>query len=74
MPIAGQKYKIYFGWPSHHGKQALDADMWAASKPWVEKGIQKFNEFLARPEVRKTLKAMKLDNPYKCRSSQCAMT
>ena len=48
--------------------------MWAASKPWVEKGIQKFNEFLARPEVRKTLKAMKLDNPYKCRSSQCAMT
>jgi len=47
------------------GKQALDTGMWAASKPWVEKGIQKFNEFLARPEVRKTLKAMKIDNPYR---------
>ena len=47
------------------GKEALDAGAWAASKPWVEKGIQKFNEFLARPEVRKTFSTLKIDNPYK---------
>ena len=46
-------------------KEALDASMWTASKPWVEKGVQKFNDFLARPEVRKTLAALKIDNPYK---------
>ena len=47
------------------GKQALDSNMWTASKPWVEAGIRKLNEFLARPEVRKALSALKIDNPYK---------
>lgn len=46
------------------GKTALDADMWKASKPFVEKGIGKLNDFLARPEVRRALKALKIDNPY----------
>ena len=47
------------------GAKTLDSGMWQATKPWVEAGILKFNEFLARPEVRKTLKALKIDNPYK---------
>lgn len=46
-------------------KAALDSDFWKASKPFVEAGIHKLNEFLARPEVRKALKALKWDNPYK---------
>lgn len=46
------------------GKQALDTDMWTASRPWVEAGIRKLNEFLARPEVRRALVALKIDNPY----------
>lgn len=46
-------------------KAALDSDFWKASQPFVEAGIHKLNEFLARPEVRKTLKALKWDNPYK---------
>lgn len=52
------------------GKQALDSNMWAASKPWVEAGIRKLNEFLARPEVRKALAALKIDNPYKYLADQ----
>lgn len=52
------------------GKVALDADMWKACKPFVEKGIGKLNDFLARPEVRKTLKALKIDNPYKYLAEQ----
>lgn len=52
------------------GKTALDADMWKASKPFVEKGIGKLNDFLARPEVRKTLKALKIDSPYKYLADQ----
>lgn len=46
------------------GKAALDADMWKASKPYVEAGIGKLNDFLARPEVRKTLSTLKIDSPY----------
>jgi hypothetical protein len=46
-------------------KAALDSDFWKSSKPFVEAGINKLNEFLARPEVRKALKALKWDNPYK---------
>jgi hypothetical protein len=47
------------------GAKALDSGMWQATKPWVEAGIGKFNDFLARPEVRRALKALKIDNPYK---------
>ena len=46
------------------GKAALDADLWKASKPFVEAGVKKLNDFLARPEVRKTLASLKIDNPY----------
>jgi len=46
------------------GTKALDADMWKATKPFVEAGIAKLNDFLARPEVRRTLQALKIDNPY----------
>lgn len=38
---------------------------WKFSKPWVESGIGKLNQFLARPEVRKTLAALHWDNPFK---------
>jgi hypothetical protein len=52
------------------GKEALQSDFWKLSKPHVEASIVKLNEFLARPEVRKTLAAMKLDNPYKYLAEQ----
>lgn len=38
---------------------------WEISKPWIEKGIGKLNQFMARPEVRKAMAALKWDNPYK---------
>ena len=47
------------------GKVALDADLWKASKPFVEAGVKKLNDFMARPEVRKALASLKIDNPYK---------
>jgi hypothetical protein len=47
------------------GSKTLDSDVWKATKPWVEAGVRKLNEFLARPEVRQTLAKLKIDNPYK---------
>ena len=47
------------------GKAAFDPDLWKFTGPYVEAGIKKPNEFLARPEVRKALAAMKWDNVYK---------
>jgi len=47
------------------GKAALDADFWSASKPFVDAGLVKFDQFLSDPKVRKALKALKWDNPYK---------
>lgn len=47
------------------GAKTLDAGMWQATKPWVEAGIVKLNEFLARPAVRKAISALKWDNVYK---------
>lgn len=46
------------------GKAALDADMWKASKPYIEVGVGKLNDFLARPDVSKTLSVLKIDSPY----------
>lgn len=46
------------------GKTALDTDLWQASKPFIEAGVGKLNNFLARQEVRKTLVALKIDAPY----------
>ena len=60
-------FKILFAYGRksalHGAKTALDNNFWQASKPFVEAGIQKLNEFLSRPEVRKTLVALKWDNP-----------
>lgn len=51
-------------------KAALDANMWRATKPYVEAGIQKLNDYMARPEVRKTLSMLKIANPYKYLATQ----
>lgn len=56
------------------GKTALDADMWQACRPFVERSIGKLNDFLARPEVRKTLKALKIDSPYRYLAEQLRKT
>lgn len=62
-------FKIMFAYGRKYtlraGKAAVDGGMWQASKPFVEAGIKKLNEFLARPEVRKALAALRWDNPYK---------
>lgn len=44
---------------------ALDSGLWKATEPFVEAGLRKLADFLARPEVRKALAALKIDNPYK---------
>ena len=46
------------------GKEALNPDIWKFSQPFVEAGIKKLNEFLARPEVIQAMKALKWDNVY----------
>ena len=56
------------------GKAALDSNMWQASKPFVEAGIGKLNDFLARPAVRKTLSSLKIDAPYKYLAEQVRLT
>lgn len=67
-------FKVMFAYGrkamAHAGKAALDADMWKASQPFVEAGIRKLNDFLARPEVRRTLSALKIDSPYKYLADQ----
>lgn len=45
--------------------KTLDSDLWKVTKPWVEKGIQKLNDHLADPAVRKTLAVLKIDNVFK---------
>jgi hypothetical protein len=51
-------------------RAALDADIWKATIPFVEAGVRKLNDFLARPAVRKTLAMLKIDNPYKFLADQ----
>lgn len=46
------------------GRAALDAGLWKATTPYVEAGIRKLNDYLARPPVRKALAALHIDNPY----------
>jgi len=62
-------FKIMFAYGRKYtlraGKAAVDGGMWQASKPFVEAGIKKLNEFLARPEVRKALAVLRWDNAYK---------
>jgi hypothetical protein len=40
-------------------------DFWNMGKPFVEAGIAKFNEHLAKPTVKKVLSKLRIDNPYK---------
>lgn len=47
------------------GFHALDSGLWKATEPFVEAGLRKLADFLTRPEVRKALVALKIDNPYK---------
>lgn len=47
------------------GTKAVSADYFKQLTPHIEVGIKKFNEFLATPPVRKTMAAMRMDNPYK---------
>jgi len=67
--LAKGSFKILFAYGRkgvmRAGVKVLESDMWQATRPWIEAGIQKLNEFLARPQVRKTLAALKIDNPYK---------
>lgn len=46
------------------GRAAMDANLWKATAPFVEAGIGKLNDFLARPGVRKAMAALRIDNPY----------
>ena len=47
------------------GMHALDTDLWKATEPFIEAGLRKLADFLVRPEVRRALSALKIDNPYK---------
>lgn len=46
------------------GKGVATSEFWAHSKPFVEAGIGKLNQYLQTPAVRKTLKALSIHNPY----------
>ena len=46
-------------------KASLDKGFWLASRPFVEAGIQKLNQHLQNPVVRRALKAARWTNPYK---------
>lgn len=52
------------------GKSASTSDMWKLTKPAVESGIRKLNQHLNHPAVRKTLAALKIDNPWKYLADQ----
>lgn len=63
----GLKILIAYGRKSalQLGAKSVNSDYFKLLTPHMEVGIKKFNEFLATPPVRKTMAAMKLDNPYK---------
>ncbi|PJJ96072.1 hypothetical protein CO611_09115 [Lysobacteraceae bacterium NML03-0222] len=46
-------------------KSALDSGFWSASRPFVESGISKLNEYLQRPAVRRALRSLRWHNPYR---------
>ncbi|WP_062196850.1 hypothetical protein, partial [Caldimonas taiwanensis] len=52
------------------GRAALDSDLWQATRPYVEHGIAKLNDHLARPEVRRALSALRIDQPYRYLAQQ----
>ncbi|WP_149193684.1 hypothetical protein [Luteimonas suaedae] len=46
-------------------KATMDSGFWNASRPFVEAGIGKLNEFLQRPAVRRALRRLRWHNPYR---------
>ncbi len=52
------------------GAKALDSNLWQVVQPFVEAGIRKLNDFLARPEVRATLSRLHIDNVYQYLANQ----
>lgn len=54
----------------HAGRGALDSDLWQLTKPYMEHGIAKLNDHLARPEVRRALAALRIDQPYRYLAEQ----
>lgn len=68
-PLAKGCFKILFAYGRKGvfkvGVKGLESGLWQATKPWVEAGIGKLNQFLARPEVARALKALHWDNVYK---------
>jgi hypothetical protein len=72
FPILGSllkgTFKILFSYGRKFafkaGDAALDSGFWKASEPYVERGMQKLNEFLGRPEVRKYIAAKHWDHIY----------
>lgn len=52
------------------GKTAKTSDMWKLTQPAVEQGIRKLNQHLNHPAVKKTLAALKIDNPWKYLADQ----
>lgn len=45
-------------------RAALDSDLWQATASYVECGIRKLNDFLARPMVRRAVSRLRIDNIY----------
>lgn len=43
-------------------RAALESDLWQATASFVESGIQKLNEFIARPAVRRAISRLRIDN------------
>lgn len=52
------------------GTKAVRSDLWKATQPSLEAGIQKLNGYLDQPEVKKMLVALKIDNPYQYLAGQ----
>ena len=46
------------------GGSVTGSVLWKAITPYVEMGISKLNDYMARPAVRKTISALHLNTPY----------
>lgn len=58
--------KILFGYARHGVPKAMraNAHVWDALSPFVERSIQRLNVHMSSGIVRKTLKTMRITNPY----------
>lgn len=43
-------------------RAALESDLWQATASFVESGMRKLNEFIARPAVKRAISRLRLDN------------